>query len=321
MRASSGHPAESAAGEPPAGERPEQHSEDLGAALRRATAVLAEAGVPSPRADAELLAEHLLGCGLGRLRALAVLGAPVPEGFWDLVDERAKRVPLQHLTGTAHFRHLALSVGPGVFVPRPETETLVTLVLDWIVGQKGLAQPVVVDLGTGSGAIAASIAAECPSSRVHAVELSELAHAWAARNVSLPEVGGRVELVLGDLRTAFPELNGAVDVVVSNPPYIPEGMVPREPEAAEHDPDLALYGGGEEGLDVPRAAIASAARLLRPGGFFAMEHAEVQADYLSARLAADPAWTGVASHRDLNGLPRATTAVRSSRPRVEELGP
>ncbi|MDQ4502048.1 peptide chain release factor N(5)-glutamine methyltransferase [Sinomonas sp. ASV322] len=299
--------------------------EELGAALRRATAMLAEAGVPSPRADAELLAEHLLGCGLGRLRALAVMGAPVPDGFWDLVAERAKRVPLQHLTGKAPFRHLVLSVGPGVFVPRPETETLVSLALEWIAAQPGLAgtagSPVVVDLGTGSGAIAASIAAECPTASVHAVELSELAHAWAARNVALPEVGGRVRLVLGDLRTALPELDGAVDVVVSNPPYIPAGMVPREPEAAEHDPELALYGGGEEGLELPFAAISSAARLLRPGGFFAIEHAEVQASVLAARLRADPHWTDVASHRDLNGLPRATTAVRNGVPRVEELGP
>ncbi|MEA5456093.1 peptide chain release factor N(5)-glutamine methyltransferase [Sinomonas sp. JGH33] len=307
------------------GAGPAEPAEDLGAALRRATAQLAEAGVPSPRADAELLAEHLLGCGLGRLRALAVMGAPVPAGFWDLVSERTRRVPLQHLTGKAPFRHLVLSVGPGVFVPRPETETLVTLALEWIAAQPGLAgtagSPVVVDLGTGSGAIAASIAAECPTASVHAVELSELAHAWAERNVALPEVGGRVRLVLGDLRTAFPDLDGAVDVVVSNPPYIPAGMVPREPEAAEHDPELALYSGGEDGLELPLAAIASAARLLRPGGFFAMEHAEVQGGPLAARLRADPNWTDVGSHRDLNGLPRATTAVRKGSPRVEELGP
>lgn len=296
--------------------------EDLGDALRRATALLTEAGVPSPRADAELLAEHLLGCGLGRLRALALIGSSVPDGFWELVEERARRVPLQHLTGAAHFRQLTLSVGPGVFVPRPETETLVSLALDWIRGHRpALAAPVVVDLGTGSGAIAASIAAECPQSQVHAVELSEFAYAWAARNVALPEVGGRVELVLGDLRTAFPELDGSVDAVVSNPPYIPAGMVPREPEAAEHDPGLALYGGGEDGLELPLAAIASAARLLRPGGFFVMEHAEVQADSLASRLAADPAWTHVASHKDLNSLPRATSAVRSEGARVEELGP
>lgn len=301
--------------------------EDLAAALRRAAAVLAAAGVPSPRADAEQIAEHLLadrlaGGGLGRLRALAIMGEPVPEGFWELVSERARRVPLQHLTGVAHFRHLTLAVGPGVFVPRPETEGVVQLALDWIAerfpspahdaGRSPRAGrgPVVVDLGTGSGAIAASIAHEVPSAVVHAVELSELAHAWAARNVALPEVGGRVDLTLGDLRTALPELDGTVDVVVSNPPYIPPGMVPREPEAAEHDPEMALYGGADGGLELPLAAAATAARLLRPGGFFVMEHAEVQAGRLAALLGADPAWTEVRSHTDLNGLPRATSAVR-----------
>ena len=295
---------------------------DLGTALRSAAAVLAEAGVPSPRADAEQLAEHLLGCGLGRLRALAITGAPVPEGFWDLVSERARRIPLQHLTGVAHFRHVTLSVGPGVFVPRPETEGVVQLVLDWLAerfgpveswqdGQSGQhaqsRRPVVVDLGTGSGAIAASIAHEHPGSEVHAVELSELAYAWAQRN--LAPYG--VDLVLGDLRTAFPALDGTVDAVVSNPPYIPAEMVPRDPEAAEHDPDLALYGGGGDGLEMPLAAAATAARLLRPGGFFAMEHAEVQGEPIARLLARDPAWTAVASHADLNGLPRATSAVRA----------
>ena len=302
---------------------PEGAGTDLGAALRAAAALLAEAGVPSPRADAEQLAEHLLGCGLGRLRALAITGAAVPEGFgeafWNLVAERARRIPLQHLTGVAHFRHLTLAVGPGVFVPRPETEGVVQLVLDWLAERFGPAQPgqrqrsrrpVVVDLGTGSGAIAASIAHEHPGSEVHAVELSELAHAWAQRN--LAPYG--VDLVLGDLRTALPGLDGTVDAVVSNPPYIPADMIPREPEAAEHDPDLALYGGGEDGLEMPLAAAATAARLLRPGGFFVMEHAEVQGERLAALLARDPAWTAVASHADLNGLPRATSAVR----RVEE---
>ncbi|WP_077490132.1 peptide chain release factor N(5)-glutamine methyltransferase [Sinomonas mesophila] len=303
---------------------------DLGAALRSAAAMLAEAGVPSPRADAEQLAEHLLGCGLGRLRALAITGAPIPEGFgdafWELVAERARRIPLQHLTGVAHFRHITLAVGPGVFVPRPETEGVVQLVLDWLAERFGPAQsqqdgrpaqsrrPVVVDLGTGSGAIAASIAHEHPGSEVHAVELSELAHAWAQRN--LAPYG--VELVLGDLRTALPALDGTVDAVVSNPPYIPADMVPRDPEAAEHDPDLALYGGGQDGLEMPLAAAATAARLLRPGGLFVMEHAEVQGDRLARLLARDPAWTSVASHVDLNGLARATSATRAAEEAVEE---
>lgn len=335
------------AGSGPAGE-------DLGAALRRAAALLAEAGVPSPRVDAELLAEHLLarqpgggglsGGGLGRLRALAITGAPVPEGFWDLVAERARRVPLQHLTGTAHFRRLALAVGPGVFVPRPETEGVVQVALDWMAehfpgavtvqgagsepasetdSDRGSAHdagrsprtrrgPIVVDLGTGSGAIAASIAHEAPGAVVHAVELSELAHAWAARNLALPEVGGRVHLVRGDLRTAFRELDGTVDVVVSNPPYIPPDMVPREPEAALHDPEMALYGGADGGLELPLAAAATAGRLLVPGGFFVMEHAEVQAERIAELLGASPSWTHVRRHDDLNGLPRATSAVRAA---------
>ncbi|GAA2197978.1 peptide chain release factor N(5)-glutamine methyltransferase [Sinomonas flava] len=305
---------------------------DLGEALRRAAALLAEAGVPSPRADAEHLAEHLLagelaGGGLGRLRALAIMGTPLPVGFWDafweLVAERARRVPLQHLTGVAHFRHLTLAVGPGVFVPRPETEGVVQLALDWIAEHfptpahdaaappRARRGPVVVDLGTGSGAIAASIAHEVPTAVVHAVELSELAHAWAARNLAAEATGGRVRLALGDLRTAFPDLDGTVDVVVSNPPYIPPGMVPREPEAAEHDPEMALYGGAEGGLELPLAAAATATRLLKPGGFFVMEHAEVQAERLAAVLGADPAWTDVRSHTDLNGLPRSTSAVRA----------
>ncbi|BCT76688.1 release factor glutamine methyltransferase [Sinomonas cyclohexanicum] len=340
----------------PAGPGPEApRPEDLGTALRRAAAVLAEAGCPSPRVDAEILAEHVLardpssplgGGGLGRLRALAITGATAPEGFadafWELVAERGRRVPLQHLTGTAHFRHLTLAVGPGVFVPRPETEGVVQVALDWIAEHfpgavagpgsdtahdaghppsaagsprapraRRAAGPVVVDLGTGSGAIAASIAQEVPGAVVHAVELSELAHAWAARNAALPEVGGRVHLALGDLRTAFRELDGTVDVVVSNPPYIPPEMVPREPEAALHDPEMALYGGADGGLELPLAAAVTAARLLRPGGFFVMEHAEVQAARIAELLAADPAWSGVRSHEDLNGLPRATSAVRA----------
>lgn len=208
----------------------------LADAVREATDVLAEAGVPSPRADAELLAEHLLGVGLGRLRALMLGDTPAPDGYRELIAERARRIPLQHITGVAHFRYLELAVGPGVFIPRPETESVVQLVIDRLQGQ---ARPKVVDLGTGSGAIAGSIAHEVPGAEVHAVEFSEFAHAWAARNL-LP-LG--VHLVRGDLRDALPEHNGTFDVVVSNPPYIPAEAVPNEPEVALHDPPEALYGG------------------------------------------------------------------------------
>ncbi|MCC9192949.1 peptide chain release factor N(5)-glutamine methyltransferase [Arthrobacter sp. zg-Y916] len=279
----------------------------LDQALRAAAAELSAAGVPTPRVDAELLAAHLLGESLGRVRALAYTDAPAPAGYAELVAERAQRIPLQHLTGKAYFRRLELAVGPGVFVPRPETETVAQLAIDHARLVSGGAK--VADLGTGSGAIAGSVAAEVPGSTVFAVELSPLALAWARKN--LDPLG--VTVLEGDLRTALAGHEGTFDVVASNPPYIPAGAVPNEPEAAEHDPAMALYGGGEDGLELPAAAAKTAARLLRRGGYFVMEHAEIQAEVIAARLASDPAWEDVTSHQDLNDRPRATSAVRSAR--------
>jgi release factor glutamine methyltransferase len=281
---------------------PPGNGPSLAEAVREATEVLAAAGVPSPRVDAELLAEHLLGVGLGRLRALMLGDSPAPAGYADLVAERAQRIPLQHITGVAHFRYLDLAVGPGVFIPRPETESVVQLVIDRL---QGMAHPKVVDLGTGSGAIAGSIAHEVPGAEVHAVEYSEFAHAWAAKN--LAPLG--VHLIRGDLRDALPEHNGTFDVVVSNPPYIPAEAIPNEPEVALHDPPEALYGGGADGMELPTAAAASAARLLVPGGYFVMEHAEVQSEWISSMLNRSGLWSGVRTHRDLNGKDRATSAV------------
>lgn len=276
--------------------------QSLADAVREATAILSDAGVPTPRVDAELLAEHLLGVGLGRLRAMLLGDSEAPEGYADLVAERAQRVPLQHITGVAHFRYLTLAVGPGVFIPRPETESVVQLVIDHL---QGLEHPKVVDLGTGSGAIAASIAHEVPGAEVHAVEFSTFAHAWAAKN--LKPLG--VKLVQGDLRNALPEHDGTFDVVVSNPPYIPAEAIPNEPEVALHDPPEALYGGGADGMELPTAAAASAARLLKGGGYFVMEHAEVQAGWIAEHLKAAGCWTHVATHLDLNGKERATSAA------------
>lgn len=286
--------------------------QSLADAVSEATAVLADAGVPSPRVDAELLADHLMGVGLGRLRAMLLGDAPAPAGYAELVAERARRIPLQHITGVAHFRYLQLAVGPGVFIPRPETESVVQLVIDRLreLLRAGVARPRVVDLGTGSGAIAGSVAHEVPEAVVHAVEYSEFAHAWAAKN--LEPLG--VTLVRGDLRDALQELNGTFDVVVSNPPYIPAEAIPNEPEVALHDPPEALYGGGADGMDLPTAAAASAARLLVPGGYFVMEHAEVQAAWISAMLAGTGLWSEVATHVDLNGKERATSAVLASPP-------
>ncbi|MDQ0673385.1 release factor glutamine methyltransferase [Pseudarthrobacter siccitolerans] len=276
--------------------------QSLADAVTEATAILREAGVPSPRVDAELLADHLLNVGLGRLRAMMLGDTPAPVGYEALVAERASRIPLQHITGVAHFRYLELAVGPGVFIPRPETESVVQLVIDHV---KDMAHPRIVDLGTGSGAIAGSLAHEVPGAEVHAVEFSPFAHAWAAKN--LAPLG--VHLVLGDLRNALQELNGTFDVVVSNPPYIPAEAIPNEPEVALHDPPEALYGGGEDGMELPTAAAASAARLLVPGGYFVMEHAEVQAEWIAAMLGRSGSWTRISTHLDLNGKERATSAV------------
>ena len=268
-----------------------------------AAAILAEAGVPSPAVDARLLAEHLLGTQL-------VLAPDVtPEllaRYADLVRGRSRRVPLQHLTGTMFFRHLTLEAAPGAFVARPETEVVAGAAIEAARAVRGHA-PVVVDLCTGSGAIALAVATEVPGSQVHAVELSPDALALARRNVEA--IAPDVRLVAGDAATALPELDGTVDVVVSNPPYIPPDQVPVDVEVREHDPDLALYGGGPDGLDVPRAVVATAARLLRPGGAFVMEHAEVQSAAVREMVAA--AGLGdVATGADLTGRDRYVRARR-----------
>ena len=286
-------------------------------AVRHATRILADAGIESAESDAVALAAHALKTGTGAVRRLMVLGAPAPEGFDDLVAERARRVPLQHLTGKAGFRRLELSVGPGVFIPRFETELVAGLaiahLIDHCLGEAVLSQgpgPVVVDLCTGSGAIALSIKEEVPAAEVHGVELSELAHAWAIRNRD--ELGLDVDIRLGDATLAFPELAAGVDVVVSNPPYIPLSAVPNDPEVRDHDPEVALYGGSADGLRIPLEVAARAAVLLSPGGFLVMEHADVQGESLLASLLATGCWRDIKDHDDLNGRPRAVTALRAS---------
>jgi len=171
----------------------------------------------------------------------------------------------------------------------------------------------VVDLCTGSGAIALAIKDEVPAAEVYGVEVSELAHAWAVRNRDDLELD--VDLRLGDATLAFPDLEAQVDVVVSNPPYIPQGATPNDPEVRDHDPDIALYGGSADGLKIPLAVAARAATLLRPGGFFVMEHADVQGDTLVAALASTGCWRDLADHQDLNERPRAVTAFRAAEER------
>jgi release factor glutamine methyltransferase len=233
-----------------------------------------------------------------------------------LLDARAARVPLQHLTGSAPFRHLELLVGPGVFVPRPETEQVAQVAIDAARAVDAPHGPVVVDLCTGTGAIALALATEVPAARVHAVELDRDAHTWAERNVRrVREASGAVvHLVRGDARTAFADLDGTCDVVVSNPPYVPPGAVPRDPEVALHDPQVALYGLGEDGLEVPRGVTRAAARLLASGGLYVMEHAEVQAEAARDMVAAVGGFEDVRTVDDLTGRPRMVVARRTTGP-------
>ena len=290
----------------------------LRAVVDQAVATLTGAGVPSARTDAVLLAGHVLGADRSDIERRLLLGAGLDDAsaarLTRLVDERADRVPLQHLTGTAPFRRLELQVGPGVFVPRPETEQAVDHVL---AAMEGVEAPVVVDLCTGSGALALAVADEAPTAEVTAVEVSDLALAWAARNIEA--TGLPVALVAADATadpTTVPELAdlaGRVDVVVSNPPYVPVGMVPLDPEVADHDPELALYGGSEDGLVIPLGVAATAAALLRPCGRLVMEHADSQGESLPRALTASGDWAEVADHADLSGRPRTTTAARSGR--------
>ena len=273
--------------------------------VERACERLATSGVASPRYDAEELLSHVLGVSRGRLAQVAEVSLAEGSRFEDLVERRAARVPLQHLTGLAPFRHLELAVGPGVFVPRPETEVVAGWAIEAL-RARGDGQ-VVVDLCTGSGAIALSIASEVPGAYVNAVEVDPAAHAWAARNVA----AHAVTLVLGDAETAFPDLDGAVDLVVANPPYIPmEAYDSVEEEVRDHDPALALWSG-EDGLDAIRMVERAAGRLLRPGGVVVVEHADVQGESAPAVFASTGRWTSVRDHADLAGRQRFVTASRT----------
>jgi release factor glutamine methyltransferase len=277
----------------------------LRAAVDEAADRLAAAGVPSPRFDAEELAALALGVDRRALWSVPSLGGAAPI-FAGYVDRRVAREPLQHITGRAFFRHLELAVGPGVFVPRPETELVAeAAIVAARESAAGDAPPVVVDLGTGSGAIALAVATEVPGSRVHAVEADPDAFAWAARNCS----GSGVDLRLGDMADSFTDLDGAVDVVVANPPYIPVGAVVRDPEVATHDPSLALWSGAD-GLDAMRVLEVVAARLLRPGGTVVAEHADLQGSSAPEVFRHTGRWVDVQDHRDLAGRDRYLTATR-----------
>jgi release factor glutamine methyltransferase len=270
---------------------------------------LAQAGVESPRNDAELIAAHLHGVPRGQLHLVA--DADFDPRFWDEIARREAREPLQHITGLAYFRYLELEVGPGVFVPRPETEVMTGWAVDQLAAMD-VAEPVVADLGTGSGAIALAIAQEVPRARVHAVEADPLARQWTERNIAaaaraVPHLDGRVTLHDGDFATALTDLDGTVDLVVSNPPYIPVGAwVP--PEVGEYDPATALWSG-DDGLGAIRVVEQVARRLLRPGGLVAVEHGAQQGPSVYWVFAEENGWQQTRNHTDLSGRDRFVTAT------------
>ncbi len=277
----------------------------LRALLDESERSLAAAGVASPRFDAESLAAHVLGVPRGRLLLHPRLDLGAADALRALVVRRAAREPLQHLLGTAVLGPVEVAVGTGVFIPRPETE----LLLEWgIAALTDVASPLVVDLCTGSGALALAIAALRPDAEVHAVELDPKALAWARRNVDAD--GGRVVLHAADVRAAdlLADLAGRVDLVVCNPPYVPDATtVP--PEVRAGDPAMAVFAG-PDGLAVIPAVVERAVALLRPGGVFAVEHDDSHADAVPALLRARPELVDVAEHADLNGRPRYATGRR-----------
>jgi len=262
---------------------------------------------------AEVEAEHLLAHTLGISRmdlhnpvavenALTAIGDTtiVEETFWKLLDRRCAHEPLQYLTGVAYFRHLELKVGPGVLVPRPESELLVEAVLTFIEKREGAIS--VVDLGAGSGALALAIATEAPQTHVIAVEKSPAAIEWLKEYVSF--IDEKVRILESDVATAL--VGVKCDVVIANPPYIPNAQeLPRD--VKDHEPIEALFGG-EDGMKSPRLFISAASRLLKSGGFLAIEHHEEQGLEIAAVLHED--FTDILLHQDLTGRPRFTTAVR-----------
>jgi release factor glutamine methyltransferase len=290
----------------------------IGARVRATAQRLADAGVPSPEVDTIELIAHTLGWEPSQVRLAAARDDDWPEGAdLDLLEarvtRRVDREPLQHITGKAHFRGLTLEVGPGVFIPRPETETVAQAAIDAAREAASGGKPVrVTDLCAGSGAIGIAVANEVPDALVTLVEASEDAWVYLRRNVRAqpPEVRERIRTVLADARNCLRHFDACADVVVTNPPYIPTGAVPIDPEVAMYDPPQALYGLGEDGLAVPRAIVDEAVRLLGIGGVLIVEHGDVQGGALRSFAESSVYWEDVTTLKDLTGRDRMLVARR-----------
>ncbi|WP_300765834.1 peptide chain release factor N(5)-glutamine methyltransferase [uncultured Bifidobacterium sp.] len=298
---------------------------DVDGLVRRGSAILKEAGVDSPDHDASVLLAHSCGLGKGDVDRARLIGETVDSlvdsprdalcAYRALIERRAAREPLQTIIGYTRFRGLTVRVGPGVFIPRPETELVVQEAIDWLVDRR-IESPRVVDLCAGSGAIGLSMVSEVANAQVWAVELSTEALAWATRNSTQligarPDIAGAYHLVAADATASstLRELDGTVDVVVTNPPYVPDGRVPEQPEVRDHDPSMALYGRSRDGTAVPRLIIERSCSLLRPGGLLVMEHDITQGGLLAAHAEAH-GFGHVRTMPDWTHRPRALVAVK-----------
>jgi release factor glutamine methyltransferase len=275
----------------------------LRSAIDSATTLLADAGIDSARYEAEELAAHLTGTERGRLPLIDSPDDTFFDRYHAAIAARSRRVPLQHITGTAAFGPLRLLVGPGVFIPRPETEAI----LEWATAQRLPDAPVIVDLCTGSGALAIALAQHWPKARLLGIDDSDAALEYARKN----SAGTKVELLHADVTKPglLSDLDGQVDLVVANPPYVPDGA-PVEPEVSHYDPSHAVFGGAD-GMTVINAIVRLAGRWLRPGGFFAVEHDDTTSSVTCELISGTELFDNVVAQTDLTGRPRFVTARRS----------
>lgn len=287
--------------------------------IRDAAVQLREVGIETPEHDAKLLLAEAAGVELRDVDKALLMGEELGTAeqlarFQSMLARRAKREPLQYITGHAPFRYLDLKVGLGVFIPRPETETVVQAGLDWLT-EHGMIHPRVVDLCAGSGAIGLSVVSEVPGSQVWAVELSPNTAEWTNRNLAetakrYPSIASNYQLEIADATSlaTLAQLDGTIDIVITNPPYVPESDVPEQPEVRDWDPELALYGGSMDGTLIPERIIERAYRLLKPGGALVMEHDVTQGDRLVAYAKA-AGFTTASTGRDWTGRDRYLFAV------------
>ena len=278
----------------------------LAQALEEARQKLAQAKVPSPDADAHWLLAHAISSNraevLRRITLLEDLSQTEQDLFYSSLNRRVKREPLQHITGKAAFRNLELLVGPGVFIPRFETEQVAQIGIDFLKSLSSTANA--ADLGTGSGAIAISLALET-SAEVVAIEVSNDAVKYARENIQ--RFAPHVQLIVGSFEQSLLNLT-ELDLIISNPPYIPRAAVPTEPEVYKFDPEVALYSG-EDGLDSIREIVAISTFALRPEGMLVLEHADGQSDQV-CELLLEQGFTSVTAHPDPTGRLRAVSGIR-----------